>query len=97
MKITKEIQSNLNNIRYYTGKINDLAKKQLAEDVALGEVNVNVATDRFNALGCVGTACEWVSIYCDNIQSNLKVAEAVDKELGIVEEEDLEEGRVLYR
>lgn len=97
MKITKEIQSNLNNIRYYTGKINDLARKQLNEDAGLDEVNVNVATKRFNALGCVGVDCEWLNIYCDNIEANLKTAESVDKELGIVEEEpSLDEGRTLF-
>lgn len=97
MKISKEITSYLNNIKYYTGKIDELARKQLDEDCELAEVNVPVATRRFNALGRIGSACSWLAIYCENIGSNLKIASETDSELGIVEEEeDIEEGRRLF-
>ncbi len=90
MKTAEEIKNAVSNIQYYAKQIEELGRKQMAEDVALGQeigINTNAGTIRFDNLGAIGAASEWISTYCLNILSNLEQAEKQDKLLNKVEEE----------
>lgn len=79
MKHSKEIQSAINSIRYYSERIHQLTKTQFEEDASLDSINTQVGTKRFNSLGAINSGAEWVNTYCDNMEVNLKIAEAQDK------------------
>lgn len=84
MKTSKEIKNVVVNLQYYAKQVEELARKQMAEDVALGNelgINVNSGTLRFDCLGAIGSASNWIETYCQNILSNLAVAEEQDKVL----------------
>lgn len=87
MQTAEDMRNALKNIRYYSEKIRELLRKQLDLDFQNKAVNVDVGTVRFDCLGIIGGSTYWLDIYCDNIESNLKSAEAQDKELINVTEE----------
>ena len=91
MQTATEITSNLKNLRYYSDKIAELAKKQLDLDFTRGQevgVNSGPGSMRFDCMGAIKSACEWIDIYCDNINANLQSAIKQDKVLHIEEEKD---------
>ena len=89
MQTATEIASNLKNLRYYSDKIAELAKKQLDLDFARAQeigINSEPGSIRFDCLACIMSACTLIGIYCDNIDANLKHAISQDKVLHIEEE-----------
>lgn len=91
MQTSQEIRSNLNNIKYYAKKLQELTKFQFGKDVDAGHllgINTSAGGVRFDSLGAMQTATEWINIYCDNIEANLKNAEAQDEKLRLPDEEE---------
>ncbi|MBA7499225.1 hypothetical protein ES704_01965 [subsurface metagenome] len=88
MKTAKEIESNINNINYYVGKIKESVKEQLDADFKLGDINVSAGSIRFDALGAIGSNCEQIHTYLQSIFNNLKTAVGQDKLLTKPEEEE---------
>jgi len=89
MQTTSEITSNLKNLRYYSDKIAELAKKQFELDYARGQelgINAGPGSIRFDCMGAVISACSQIDIYCDNINANLQSAIKQDKVLHTEEE-----------
>ena len=89
MQTATEITSNLRNLRYYSDKIAELAKKQFELDYARGQeigINSNPGSIRYDCLGCITSACIWIGTYCDNIEANLQSAVKQDKILHTEEE-----------
>lgn len=90
MQVASEIESAVKNIRYYSQVIKDLSKKQFDMDCEQGQrlgINTNPGTVRFDSLGAIGAACEWIDSYCGNIENNLGSAVKQDKLLHSPEEE----------
>lgn len=85
MKTAKEIESSINSIRYYTDKIYELAQQQFEADAQIGDINTQVGTIRFDNLGNIGAGCNWIKIYCDNMEVSMKRATEQDKLLQIKE------------
>ena len=91
MQTATEIISNLKNLRYYSGKIAELAKQQFQIDHTRGQelgVNAGPGSIRFDCMGAVINACSQIDIYCDNININLQSAIEQDKVLHVEEVED---------
>jgi len=89
MQMAQEITSNLKNLRYYSDKITELAKKQFELDYARGQeigINSGPGSIRYDCLACIMTACTLTGTYCDNIEANLQSAISQDKVLHIEEE-----------
>ena len=86
MQTATEITSNLNNLKYYSDKIAELAKKQFELDYA---VNSGPGSIRFDCLGTMIMACGLISVYCSNIDANLQSAIKQDKVLHMEEEDAL--------
>ena len=94
METAAEIRSALKNIRYYAEQIYELSKKQFNRDFDIGTVtgmNPEPGTVRFDCLGSIGAATNWIGTYCDNIEVNVKHAEGLDQKLRPVPEEIKEE------
>jgi len=92
METASEIRSALTNLRYYSKKIYELSKKQFDRDFEIGLVtgmNPEPGSVRFDCLGAIGAATNLIETYCDNIETNVKHAEKLDKELNplVVSEE----------
>ena len=90
MQVASEITSNLQNLRYYSQKIAELAKQQFQADCNRGQeigINTGPGSIRFDCLGAIISACSLIDIYADNIASNLRSAESQDKKLYAKEEE----------
>jgi len=82
MQTANEIQSAVKNIRYYSQRIKELAKKQFDTDFEQGQkigVNAKSATMRFDCLGTIQAGCGRLEVYCSNIEANLKAAAEQDK------------------
>lgn len=91
MQIASEIESNLNNLRYYTSKITELAKTQFKFDYERGQqlgINAGPGSIRYDSLGAMIQSCSLIDTYCDNIKANLETAVKQDKLLYIEEEPD---------
>ncbi len=96
MQTSKEIRSNLNNIKYYVNKLEELIKLQVEKDVETGHklgINTEAGSKRFNSLGIMQGAAGWIGVYCDNFEANLKIAETQDKELQMFGEEAITPGK----
>ena len=90
METASEIRSALKNIRYYADQIYELSKKQFNRDCDIGQVtgmNPEPGSIRFDCLGAMGAATNWIGAYCDNIEANVKHAEAMDQKLRPAPEE----------
>lgn len=87
MKTAPEIKNALDCIKYYNTRIKELSHQQFNEDSNLNDMNTQVGSLRFDALGAIGANCEWIDIYCLNIQKNLETAVKQDKLLQSEEEE----------
>lgn len=84
MQTATEIRGNLKNIKYYAEKIKKAARLQFDMDVVKGTkqgINTGPGSVRFDSLGCIIAASEWMAVYCENIEANLLVAEGQDKKL----------------
>ena len=86
MKTYSELLSIINNIEHLTEKADKLAREQIELDCSLKKVNVNIGTLRFNALGALGSACNWIETYCESMKANLNTAMKQDKLLQSEEE-----------
>ncbi|GAG14568.1 unnamed protein product [marine sediment metagenome] len=94
MQTASEINSAINNIKYYNQKIKDLAKKQFDADFEQGKsigMSSLSGTIRFDALGAISADCAWLDIYCNSIIISLKTAEEQDKILYKPEQKEKEE------
>jgi len=87
MKTANEIRNAIENIKYYSQRIETLAKQQFEADASLNDINAQVGSIRFDALGTIRASCSWLNTYCDNISSNLKTAEEQDRLLQSDKEE----------
>ena len=93
METSNEIRSAIKNIRYYAEKIKELTKQQQQKDIDIGTIigmQQDAGSRRFQAIGCISTAVEWIDVYCDNIESNLKGAESEDEKLRLPNEKEAE-------
>ena len=84
MEITALANSHLKNIRYYADEISKLARKQFdTDEKALNEkgCSLDPASLRFNCLGAIDACTSWIKSYCGSIESNIKTAEKLDKEI----------------
>ena len=93
METASEIRNILNNIRFYSKKIEELAKQQFNRDFEIGQVtgmNPEPGSVRFDCLGAIGTATHWIETYCENIEANVKEAESQDQKLRPLSEEKRE-------
>ena len=87
MKTASKISQAINNIRYYADEIYKASKEQFNEDASLKDMNTQVGSIRFDALGNIGKASTMISIYCDNAEANVKVAVEQGKLLRTEDEE----------
>ena len=93
METANEIRSAVKNIRYYTQIIHDLAKQQFDKDFDIGNLvgmAVEPGSKRFDTLGCIQANTEWLNVYCNNIEANVKHAEELDGKLRPEEETEEE-------
>ena len=84
MQTATEIASNLKNLRYYTDKINELARQQFDLDFKRGQeigMSQGPGSIRFDCMGAIQSACTWIETYCDHIAANLESAVKQDKVL----------------
>lgn len=84
MQTAEEIRGNIKNIRYYAQKVAGLARQQFEMDTERGNktgINSVPGSVRFDCLGCIIAATSWINTYCDNIEANVRNAEAQDKKL----------------
>ena len=95
METASEIRSAVGNIRFYANNIEKLARKQFERDMEIGQitgVNSEPGTVRFDCLGAMGAATNWIETYCDNIEANVKHAEEQDQKLRpTLEEKEVED------
>lgn len=90
METANEIRGAINNIRYYASQVYELSRKQFNRDFEIGQVtgmNSEPGSTRFDCLGTIGAATNWINTYCDNIESNVKYAEEFDQKLRPLPEE----------
>ena len=87
MKTASEIKNALENIKYYSNRIYELGRQQFNEDCNLGEINSQVGSIRFDALGTIGASCRWIDTYCTSIEKSLETAIKQDKVLQSAEKE----------
>jgi len=88
MKTASEIKNALDSIKYYNERIKKLSHDQFVEDAELSDINAQVGSIRFDALGAIGAGCSWIETYCLNISKNLEIAVAQDRLLQSKEEEE---------
>ncbi len=99
MDTGNELRSAVKNIRYYSEKVKELAKLQLDKDFTVGTIlgiNTDIGSTRFENLGAMHSAADWLETYCDNIEANLVNAEKQDDKLRLPNEkgeENMEEVR----
>jgi len=86
MKTAPEIKNALDCIKYYNEKIKELSHQQFVEDAELNDINAQVGSIRFDALGAIGASCGWLDTYCLSIEKNLETAVKQDKLLHSEEE-----------
>jgi hypothetical protein len=79
MEITKQVSSNIKNIEYYLGKIEQDVQEQIATDCGNEEVNQVAFSLRFNCLAAIDTACTMMRDYLIGMKKNLETAEKQDK------------------
>ena len=94
MQTATEITSNLRNLRFYSDKIAEFAKKQFDLDYTRAQeigINLGPGSIRFDCMGMIMSACSWIGTYCDNIEANLQSAISQDKILHIEEEVEQQE------
>jgi len=87
MKTASEIKNALDSIKYYSDRIKKLSHDQFTEDCKLNDINTQVGSIRFDALGAIGASCGWLDTYCLSIEKSLETAVKQDKVLHSEEEE----------
>jgi hypothetical protein len=93
METSNEIRSIIKNIRYYTEKLQELTKIQFNKDFDTGTllgINTGAGSTRFETVGAIHATAGRISLYCDNIEANLKSAETQDEKLRLPNEEKQE-------
>ena len=91
MQTAQEIQSSLKNLRYYSDKIAESARQQFDLDFQKGQelgINAGPGSIRFDCMGAIISACEWINSYAENIAKNLETAIKQDKVLHTEEEDE---------
>lgn len=84
METGNEIRSAVRNIRYYCEKVQELSKAQFNRDFDMGKLtgmNPEPGSVRFDCLGIIRSAANWIGVYCENIEANVKYAEELDEKL----------------
>jgi hypothetical protein len=90
METSGEIKSAINNLKYYSKRIAELARQQFDLDFETGNkigMNIEPGSKRFECLAAAIAGTEWIETYCHNIESNIKHAEELDEEIRIKKEE----------
>jgi hypothetical protein len=90
MKISSELKSNLENLRYYISANKKLVEQQLEADIKRGEelgIAMHAGTLRYDALAVIHMTHDLFETYIKGIETNLATAEAQDKILNKVEVE----------
>lgn len=90
MKTASEIKNALENIKYYNTKIKELSHQQFIEDNNLSNINTQVGSLRFDALGAIGSCCAGIELYNLSIEKNLETAMKQDRLLHT--EEEIQDG-----
>jgi len=95
MDSSTELRSNVNNMKYYLSKTDDLARQQLQKDMDSGKltgINLGPTDVRLDALGIISTSCSWIETYLVCIENMIKRAEEQDAKLmpATIEEENKE-------
>lgn len=81
MEATAQIKIALDNIRHYSGMVNQLTKDQLNLDFTRYDMAESNGTYRLDLLGAFGSFTNDIVIRCDGMASLLKSAEALDSKL----------------
>lgn len=81
MKTASEIRSALDNIKYYSQRIKELAREQFNFDLEHFGMSNKSHDSRLNSLASIGSTTGWIDLYCDSIEADIKVAESHDKKL----------------
>ena len=87
MQVASEIQSNLNNLKYYQSKIAELAKQQFQLDMTRDNENSKAKGIRLDCLGTIIANCSQIDLWTMSIAANLETATKQDKLLQTEEEE----------
>jgi len=93
VETSNEIRSTVKNIKYYASKLQELTKLQFEKDVDKGHllgINIHAGSIRFDCLGAMKAAVDWIETYCENIEKNLQSAEKQDEKLRLPDEEEQE-------
>lgn len=99
METGNEIRSAAKNIRYYAEQIHKFVKQQFNRDCDIGQItgmNPEPGSVRFECLGCIDSASNWINLYCENIEANVQRAEKQDDKLRPPLEESEEEGSLRH-
>lgn len=91
MDISNESMQAIKNIRYYSERLKELARIQIDKDIQIGHIKgleIDPSEKRFNALGIMETNSDWIDIYCNNIEANIKHAEEQDEKFISKEEQE---------
>lgn len=77
MKTFDEIENSIQNLEYYTDKIDKLTRTQYNDDCN-NFINVHNMTDRLDLLGILGGATREVKLLCEQMRSNLNCAKGIN-------------------
>ena len=88
MKTASEIKNALDCIKYYNARVRELSHQQFVEDCNLNDINTQVGSLRFDALGAIGSCCGMIDLYGLSIEKNLETAVKQDKLLHSEEDKD---------
>jgi len=83
MKTSGEIKNSIENIRYYSDRIKQLASEQLDSDMGRQAMEPEPGSVRLDCLGAMISGGDWIQLYCTQIESNLKHAEVQDSKLEV--------------
>ncbi len=83
MKTASEIRSALDNIKYYSQRIKELAREQFNFDLEYFDMSEEQTDKRLNSIAIISSTTNWIDLYCDNIIANIKITEEFDSKLPI--------------
>ena len=94
MQKANEIRNALENIKYYSKRVKELAKEQFELDMKLPKQNAEVGSLRFRNLEGIMASCGGLEMYCTGIENAIGNIVKLGKELQSEEQEEI--GELLY-